>query len=93
MFLTQLGMVSVFSQSLCWPASGQGQGPAGPRARCGLLMGRLWDCGFLETGVCPLVDEAGLKSRADSLEGRARAQGILGLLGGPVSWALWWAGQ
>lgn len=35
----------------------------GPRARSQLLWAlvcRQWDCGFLESGVCPLVAEAGL---------------------------------
>ena len=36
-FLTQLGTVSRMSQSLCLPANGQEQGPAGPRAGSGLL--------------------------------------------------------
>ena len=45
---------------------------------------RLQDYGFLASGVCPLVGEAGLEVRADSLEGRARAQGILGLV--PAHW-------
>ena len=34
--------------------------------------------------VCPLVGEAGPEVRAGSLEGRARAQGILGLV--PSHW-------
>ena len=40
---------------MCWPASGQGWGPAGPRAGCGLLSAgwvrRLGDCGFLVSDV------------------------------------------
>ena len=41
LFLTQLGMGFGMSQSLCWPASGQGQapGPDSPRTWSGLLMG------------------------------------------------------
>ena len=41
-FLTQLVMGSGVSQSLCWPVSGQGQDPAGPRVgsdlSCGIVV-------------------------------------------------------
>ena len=47
-FLIQLGMGSRVSRRLRWPASGQDQGPAGPRVGSGL-----WDGGFLASGVCP----------------------------------------
>ena len=49
-------MVSGVSRRLYWPVSGQGPGPAGPRIGSGLLE----DGGFLASGVCPLVGEAGL---------------------------------
>ena len=48
---------------------------------------KLWDCSFLVSCVCPLVGEAGPESREGSLEGRARVQGILGLV--PAHW--WWS--
>ena len=44
----------------------------------------LWDGGFLESSACPLVGEAGPEARAGSVEGRARPQGILGLV--PAHW-------
>lgn len=37
----------------------------------------MWDCGFLEFGVCPIVGEACLEVRGDLLCGRVRALGIL----------------
>ena len=66
--------------------------PAGPRAGSGLLQAgwvyRLWHCGFLASGVCPLVGGAGPEARAGCLEGRTRAcPQVLKL--GP---GLWWAG-
>ena len=87
--LTQLDMGFGVSQSLCWPASGQGRGPAGSRVGSALLSAgwvrRLPDCGFLAFGVCPLVSEAGPEAGAGFLEGRARAQEILELVA-----AQWW---
>ena len=86
-FLTQLGMRFGVSQNLCWPASGQGRGPACPRVVSGLLLAgwvcRLWDCGFLASGICPLVGEAGLEASAGFLEGKASA---CPLVGGAGSW-------
>ena len=76
-FLTQLGMGSGVSQSLCWPASRQGWGPADPRVGSGLLwvgwVCRLQDCDFLAFSVCPLVGEAGLEVTASFSEGRVGA--------------------
>ena len=72
---------------MCWPANGQGQDPAGPRAGSALLTGRLQDCGFLQSCVCSLVGDAGPEASAGSLKGRVRAQGILGLMP-----AHWWMG-
>ena len=37
---------------------------------------------FLASGICPLVGAAGSEAKASFLEGRAGAQGILGLVGG-----------
>ena len=60
-FLTQLGEGYGVSQCLCWPASGQGQGPAGYRAGSLLLWASsvhmLLDCGFLASVACPLVGQ------------------------------------
>ena len=42
------------------------------------------DCGFLMSGVCPLVGEAGPQATVGFLEGRVRAQGSLGLV--PSHW-------
>ena len=56
--------------------AGLSEGP-GP-LRAGWVC-RLGDYGFLVSGVCPLVGEAGPEARAGFLQGRgrARAQGIL----------------
>lgn len=58
----------------CVSANGQGQGPvnSGQDLAC-CWAGWLswpWDCGFLVSGVCPLVGEAGPEAREDFLEGR-----------------------
>ena len=44
---------------------------------------RLQDCGFLASGVCPLVGEVGLEARTGFLEGKASAYS---LVGGLRSW-------
>ena len=44
--------------------------------------GRLWGCGGLGAGVCPLVNKAGWEATASPPVGRARAQG------GPSHWWL-----
>ena len=71
-----------YPEAFCWPASGQGQGAAGPRAGSGLLwvdwVCRLWDCGFLVPGVCPLVSEADPEASSGFLDGRAGAWPLLG---------------
>ena len=41
---------------------------------------RIWVCSFLAVGFLPLVGGAGPDVRAVSLDGRARAQGIMGLV-------------
>ena len=72
-FLTQMGMGSRVSQRLHLSASGQGQGPAGPRVGSGLLSAdsvhRLLDCSFLVSGACPLV--GGVGSWPSGGQGRA----------------------
>lgn len=55
---------------MCWPACGQGWGPAVPVR--GLAYCRP---GFLVSDVCPLVGETGPEARAGSLKVRARASG------------------
>ena len=86
--LTQLGTGSGVSRSLCQPASGQGQGPAGTRVGSGLLwvgwVCRLQDHGSLESGVCPLGGETGLEASASFLEGGA---GACPLVDGAGSWS------
>ena len=85
--MTQLDMGSRVSQSLCWPAGGQGRGLAGPGAGSGLLwagwVGRLQNCDFVVSGVCSLVGEPCPEAKAGFLEGRASA---CLLVGGTVSW-------
>ena len=83
-FLIQLGMGSQVSQSLCWPVSGQGQGPAGPRAGSGLLWAGWGIVFFLHlSGVWPLVGGARLEVCTGFLEGRASD---CPLVGGAGSW-------
>ena len=43
------------------------------RARAQLVPGLLWDCGFLGSGVRPLVGEAGLEVSEGFLEGSVSA--------------------
>ena len=73
-FLTQLGTGSGVSWSLCWPASGQGWGPAVP-VRGLACWSTYCRTSFLASDVCPLVGETGPEARAGSLEARARASG------------------
>ena len=98
-FLTQLAVRSGLSQSLCWPASWQGQGPAGPElllAHCweGLVC-RLQGCDCPVAIVCPLVCEAGRESRACTLEVGARNSGAGAYphVGRAGSWGLWLQGS
>lgn len=70
-------MGSEVSQKLSWSASGQGQGPAGPREGSGLPS---WIMVGLLPGACALVDEAGLGACA---EGRGLC---LPMMGGAGSW-------
>ena len=84
---THLGMGSRVSRSLCSPASGQGRGPASPRAGPGSLWAGwvhgLRDCGFLASGVCQV-----------SLvpPGVGPGPGDSGTVGRAECWTLWWAG-
>lgn len=75
-------MGSVLPQSLCWPVSVKGWDPTGPRIEFGLLLVglvcKLWDCGFLVSGVWSLVGEDGLESSASFLEGRANDYSLIG---------------
>ena len=78
-YLTQLVAGSRVSWSLCWPAGGQGQGPAGPNVGAGLLT---WELGpqaaglpLSCTGACLLVGEAGPAARAGLLVAEAGDSG------------------
>ena len=86
-FLTQFIMGRGVSQKLHWPASGQGQVPAGPRVGSNLLLAdsfhSLWGHSFLASGICPLVGEAGLEAYTGFMVGKA---GACPLVGGPGSW-------
>ena len=66
---------------MCWPAIGQGQGPADSRVWAGLLwvgwFNRLQYCGFLVFGL-PSVGEAILETSAGSLEDQATAYLLMG---------------
>ena len=86
------------SQSLCWPAGGRGQGPAGPTARAVLLVDGLGPqavgCGCPGIGVISVVGEGSPEARASLLMGGARDSraGACPLLCGAGSWGLWLQG-
>lgn len=67
---------------MCWPVSGQEQGPADPSIESSLLwvgcICRLWDYNFFASGVCPLMGEAGPETNAGFLEGRADVHPLVG---------------
>ena len=71
--LIQVCMVSRVNSKLCWPAIGQGQGPAGARAgltSIGGLIAQAVGSYFFASGVCFLVGKAGLKACMGLLVGR-----------------------
>ena len=81
-FLTQLGAGPGCPEACVGLAVSKGRAHLGPvqNVACQWVgqVHRLWGCSFLAAGVCPLVSEAGPKTRAGSLMGRARAQPVSG---------------
>lgn len=85
---TQLVMLSRMFQILCLSASGQDWGPVGPRVRSRFLWAgwvhSWWDCGFLVSDVCPLVDDTDPKVRAGFLKSRSVSSWWVELGPGPL---------